>query len=321
MVERFQARDVLIPYGIFLAIILVAFVAPPLGMFVGMFTPVPLILVYLQRGKITGLVTITAVGLALLYLVGPQLAIAFIAAYGILAAAMAEATRLSFSFEKTLLFSALAPAVLTGLVIFIGITGKEESPLKYLENTLKEEAEEYIKVIEKSGETPENLKAIRKSVEDTAPIAARVFPSFILISSLVGAVINFLAVRYLWLRFYSREYFEGMDVSRWMLPDVMVWVLIAAIGSMLFGPGISQVAGMNLAIILLFLYFLQGLSVVTHILKTKAFPKWVWIVVFILIPLNPIFLGLVMGMGLFDIWMDFRKIRVTPPPDSMDSME
>ncbi|MEE8205938.1 MAG: DUF2232 domain-containing protein, partial [Nitrospinaceae bacterium] len=129
-----------------------------------MFTPVPLILVYLQRGKITGLVTITAVGLALLYLVGPQLAIAFIAAYGILAAAMAEATRLSFSFEKTLLFSALAPAVLTGLVIFIGITGKEESPLKYLENTLKEEAEEYIKVIEKSGETPENLKAIRKSV-------------------------------------------------------------------------------------------------------------------------------------------------------------
>ncbi len=321
MVERFQARDVLIPYGIFLAIILVAFLAPPLGMFVGMFTPVPLILVYLQRGKITGLVTITAVGLALLYLVGPQLAIAFIAAYGILAAAMAEATRLSFSFEKTLLFSALAPAVLTGLVIFIGITGKEESPLKYLENTLKEEAEEYIKVIEKSGETPENLKAIRKSVEDTAPIAARVFPSFILISSLVGAVINFLAVRYLWLRFYSREYFEGMDVSRWMLPDVMVWVLIAAIGSMLFGPGISQVAGMNLAIILLFLYFLQGLSVVTHILKTKAFPKWVWIVVFILIPLNPIFLGLVMGMGLFDIWMDFRKIRVTPPPDSMNSME
>jgi len=321
VVERFQARDVIIPYGIFLAIILAAFLAPPLGMFVGMFTPVPLILVYLQRGKITGLVTITAVGLALLFLVGPQLAIAFIAAYGIMAAAMAETTRLSFSFEKVLLFSALAPAVLTGLVIFAGIAGKEESPLKYLENTLKEEAEEYIKVIEKSGETPENLKAIRKSVEDTAPIAARVFPSFILVSSLVGAVINFLAVRYLWLRFYSREYFEGMDVSRWMLPDVMVWVLIAAIGSMLFGPGISQVAGMNLAIILLFMYFLQGLSVVTHILKKKAFPKWVWIVVFILIPLNPIFLGLVMGMGLFDIWMDFRKIRVTPPPDSMNSME
>ncbi|HKI49785.1 MAG TPA: DUF2232 domain-containing protein [Desulfobacteria bacterium] len=319
MVDRFQTRDVLIPYGIFLVIILVAFIAPPLAMFVGMFTPVPLILVYLQRGKMTGLVTITAVSLALLVLVGPQLAIAFIAAYGIMAAAMAETIRLSFSFEKIIGISALAPTVLTLLMLFIGLDGK--SSMKALEDTIRTEAESYIQVLEKAGETPENLKDIRKSVKATVPIAAKVFPTFILISALVGAITNFLAIRYLWLRFYTRQYFEGVDVSRWMLPDVMVWVLIASVGSMFFGPEISQVAGMNLAIILLFLYFLQGLSVVTHILKAKAFPKWAWVLIFVLIPLNPMFFGLVVGMGLFDIWVDFRKIRVTPPPDSMNSME
>ena len=321
MVDRIQARAFLIPYGIFLVIILVAFVVPPLGMFVAMFTPVPLILVYLQRGKVSGLITITGVGLALLVLVGPQLAIAFIGAYGIMAAAMAETTRLSFSFEKIILASALAPGALTLLILFIGLAGGEGSSMKALEETLRSEADSYIQVFEKSGETPEKLKDIRKSVEESIPIAARVFPSFILMSALMGAVINFLAVRYLWLRFYTRQYFEGMEVNRWMLPDVMVWVLIASIGSMFYGPEFSQVAGMNLAIILLFLYFLQGLSVVAHILKTKAFPKWVWIIVFILIPLNPMFFGLVVGMGLFDIWVDFRKIRVMPPPNSMDSME
>jgi uncharacterized protein YybS (DUF2232 family) len=320
VVDRYQARDVLIPYGIFLVIILVTFVAPPLGMLVGMLTPVPLILVYLQRGKIVGLITISAVGLALLFLVGPELAIAFIASYGLMAAAMAEATRLSFSFEKILLISTLVPAVLTLLLLFAGLAGEEGSSMKALEDTIKSAAEGYIQVLEKSGETPENLKIIRESVEGTIPIAARIFPSFVLISTLAGAVLNFLAVRYLWLRFYSRKYFEGMNVSRWMLPDVMVWVLIASIGSIFFGPGISRVLGMNLAIILVFLYFLQGLSVVTHILKAKAFPKWVWIIVFILIPLNPMFFGLVVGMGLFDIWVDFRKIRVTPP-DSMNSVE
>jgi uncharacterized protein YybS (DUF2232 family) len=321
VVDQFQARNALIPYGIFLVIIVLTFVAPPLGLIVGMFTPVPLILVYLQRGKITGLVTITGVALALLILVGPELAIAFVTAYGIMAAAMAESTRLSLSFEKIIGVSTLVPAVLTLLILFAGRAGGEGSSMKALEATIKDAADSYIQILEKSGETPENLKAIRKSVEDTAPMAARVFPSFILISTLVGVVINFLAVRYLWLRFYSREYFEGMDVSRWMLPDVMVWVLIAAIGSIFLGPEISHTAGMNLAIIFLFLYFLQGLSVVTHILKTKAFPKWVWVIVFILIPFNPLFLGLVMGMGLFDIWVDFRKIRATPPPDPMDSME
>jgi uncharacterized protein YybS (DUF2232 family) len=326
VVDQFQAKGALIPYGIFLVIIVVAFVAPPLGVFVGMFTPVPLVLVYLQRGKITGLITITGVGLALLVLVGPQLAIAFMAAYGIMAAAMAETTRLSFSFEKIVLISSLVPAVLTLLLLFLGLAGDNGSSMQTLEETFKKEAEKYIQVLEKSGETPEKIKEIRKAVEESVPTVVRVFPSFILISTLMGTLLNFLAVRYLWLRFYTRQYFEGVDVSRWMLPDVMVWVLIAAIGSIFFGPEISQVAGTNLTIILLFLYFLQGLSVVTHILKKKAFPKWVWVVVFVLVPLNALFLGLapmlmglVMGMGLFDIWVDFRKIRVTP--DSTSSVE
>jgi uncharacterized protein YybS (DUF2232 family) len=320
VVDRIQARDVLIPYGIFLVIIVVAFVAPPLGMIVGMFTPVPLILVYLQRGKVSGLITITGVGLALLFLVGPQLAIAFMVAYGIMAAAMAESTRLSFSFEKIILVSTLVPAVLTLLMLFLGLAGGEGSSMKALEDTLKEAAASYIQIIKESGESPENLKIIREFFEAGIPMTVRAIPSIILVNALIGAVVNFLTVRYLWLRFYTKQYFEGMDATLWMLPDVVVWGLIASIGSMFFGPEISQVAGMNLVIILLFLYFLQGLSVVAHIFKRKAFPKWVWIIAFILIPLNPMFFGLVMGMGLFDIWVDFRKIRVTPPT-SMNSME
>jgi len=313
VVDRYPARDVLIPYGIFLVIILVAFIAPPLGMIVGILTPVPLILVYLQRGKATGLITISAVALALLFLVGPELAIAFVAAYGLMAAAMAESTRLSFSFEKIILVSTLVPAIFALIMLFAGLAGEEGSSMEALEEAFKDAAEGYIQILEKSGETPENLEIIRNTVKDRAPIAARIIPSFILIGSLVGAVINFLAVRYFWLRFYSKQYFDGIDLSRWMIPDVIVWVLIASVGSIFLGPGISQALGMNLAIVLVFLYFLQGLSVVAHILKTKAFPKWVWIIVFILILLNPMFFGLVVGMGLFDIWADFRKIREAPP--------
>ncbi len=321
MVEPFQVRDVLLPYGIFLVIIMVSLVSPPLGVMAGVFIPVPLILVYLQRGKIVGLLTITAVALALMLTVGPQLAIAFVMAYGIMAAAMAEGTRLSLPFEKIVLFSALAPAVLTGLVMFAGMDDQEESSLKHLENILRQEAEGYIPVLEKTGESPESIKDFREFIDHAAPALARIFPAFILVSSLVGAVINFMAVRFLWLRFYSRKYFEGVEVGRWMLPDVLVWALIGGFVSLFLSGGFLQTVGMNLVFILLFLYFLQGLAVVAHILTAKAFPKWVWIIVFFLILLNPLFMGLVMGLGLFDIWVDFRKIRVTAPPDSMDSTE
>lgn len=309
------------PYGIFLGIIVIALVIPPLGMIVGIFTPVPLILVYLQRGKLTGMISITTVAVALWILVGPQLAIAFVTAYGIMAAAMAEATRMSLPYDKTILFSALAPMALTTLMIFLGMAGKDESPIKYLENTLRQEAEEYVQVLEKSGETPENVKAIRKAIGEMAPTLALIFPSFILVSSLVGAVINYLTVRFLWVKFYSRKYFEGEDVSRWMFPDALVWLLIGSVGALFFGEGLLRAIGMNLAFILLVLYLFQGLAIAVHILKAKAFPKWVWVIVFALILLQPMFMGLVMGIGLFDIWVDFRKIRNSASPDSTDTME
>ncbi len=321
MVERFQARDVLLPYGIFLAIFLVAWIIPPLGVVVGVLIPVPLILVYLQRGKLTGLISITVVAVALWILVGPQLALAFVSAYGIMADALAEGTRLSLPFEKTVLFSALAPAILTGLLVVMGMTGEEESLTQHLESLLQKEAAVFVQDLEKSGETPENIQAIRAAIDEMAPVLASIFPAFILVSSLVGALINFLAVRFLWLKFYSRKYFEGVDVVRWKFPDPLVWLLIGSVGALIVGEGLLRTAGLNLTIILLVLYVFQGLAVMVHFLTAKAFPKWVWVVVFALILFQPIFMGLVMGVGLFDIWVDFRKIRNGPPPDSMDAVD
>ncbi len=321
LVERFQARDVLLPYGIFLGILLVTWVIPPLGVIVGVLTPVPLILVYLQRGKLTGLITITVVAVALWILVGAQLAIAFVSAYGIMAAAMAEGTRLSLPFEKTVLFSALAPAILTGLLVAVSMAGQEESLSQHLESLLKKEAAGYVQELEKSGETPENIRAIRTAIDEMAPVLASIFPAFVLVSSLVGALINFLAVRFLWLKFYSRKYFEGVEVARWMIPDSLVWLLIGSVGALIVGEGLLRTAGLNLTVILLVLYLFQGLAVVAHFITAKAFPKWVWIVIFALLLFQPMFMGLVMGIGLFDIWVDFRKIRKAPPPNSMDAVD
>ena len=320
MVERFQPRDILLPYGIFLAIFLVAWIIPPLGVIVGVLIPVPLILVYLQRGKLTGLISIAGVAAALWILVGPQLAVAFVSAYGIMAAAMAEATRWSFPFEKIVLFSALAPALLTGLLV-VTMTDQEESLSQHLESLLKKEAAGYVQELEKSGETPENIKAIHATIDEMAPVLASIFPAFILVSSLVGALINFLAVRFLWLKFYSRKYFEGVEVARWMFSDSLVWLLIGSVGALIVGEGLLRTVGLNLTVILLVLYLFQGLAVVVHILTAKAFSKWVWIVIFALILFQPMFMGVVIGIGLFDIWVDFRKIRKTPPPGSMDAVD
>jgi uncharacterized protein YybS (DUF2232 family) len=57
------------------------------------------------------------------------------------------------------------------------------------------------------------------------------------------------------------------------------------------------------------IYFAQGMSIAIHFLKTRKVPIFLWLIFFILIFAQPILIGLIAGIGVFDIWVDFRKIR------------
>ena len=57
------------------------------------------------------------------------------------------------------------------------------------------------------------------------------------------------------------------------------------------------------------LYFLQGLAVVSSFLQRKKYPPaikgLIYLLVFILNPLPMI----ITGVGVFDLWIDFRRPR------------
>ena len=57
------------------------------------------------------------------------------------------------------------------------------------------------------------------------------------------------------------------------------------------------------------IYFTQGLSIVVYFLKARNVQVFFWFVLFILIFVQPLLIGLVAGLGVFDIWADFRKLR------------
>ena len=79
--------------------------------------------------------------------------------------------------------------------------------------------------------------------------------------------------------------------------------------ALFLGQGIVAEVGMNLFVMMMVVYFAQGMSIVIHFLKARKVPVFLWFVLFILIFVQPILIGLIAGMGVFDIWVDFRKIR------------
>jgi uncharacterized protein YybS (DUF2232 family) len=62
-------------------------------------------------------------------------------------------------------------------------------------------------------------------------------------------------------------------------------------------------------IILLFLYLLQGLSIVQFFCRKKNIPRYLRALFYALIVIYQYLLVFISAIGLFDIWVDFRKMN------------
>ncbi|MGP0564601.1 MULTISPECIES: DUF2232 domain-containing protein [unclassified Nitrospina] len=315
MNDPLTPRDLFLPFGILLVILLLGTLVPPLGVVGGIFVPVPLILIYLRYGKQVGLVSIALVFVAVLMMMGMKQAILFVTEYAVVAAILGETVRLGFPFQRSVLFAALGSIALSAMMILVISAGQELSLTQLFEQEFRKGADQYIQSLEGADGKPENKQMLEEMADRVVHMFALSFPALLAIGSLFATTLNYLAVRWVWLRFYRLGgLFENADLTRLMIPDNWVWFFIVGTGCAVLGEGYLQALGLNLFIVLGGLYFLQGLAIFLHILKEKSIPKFFWYLAFLLIFTQPLLIGLVGGLGLFDIWVDFRKIR-TPLPE------
>jgi uncharacterized protein YybS (DUF2232 family) len=79
---------------------------------------------------------------------------------------------------------------------------------------------------------------------------------------------------------------------------------------MLLIPGSSlKMLGLNGLLVLLTVYFLQGIAVVSYYFEKKKFPRALRLFLYTLIALQQFILLLIVGLGLFDMWLNFRKLK------------
>ncbi len=122
-------------------------------------------------------------------------------------------------------------------------------------------------------------------------------------------MVNYYATRFLWERIYGPELFHPARFSEWVVPDQTVWVFIAS-GALYFLAGdVLSIIGMNLFFLVLVVYFFQGLAILIYFLESRNVPVFFWILIFFVIVFQPLLIGAGMGLGIFDSWMDLRKLR------------
>lgn len=307
-----QIKDILLPVGSVLAIFFIALLFPAFGVIVGILSPVPLVLIHLRRGREVGLISAGLVLLAILLTMGGKYAAFFFAEYVAMAVILAETIRLQFPLDKSIFLAAFGSAALS-LILLLAVFSDSDVPMEdFIRQQLSTHFEQSMEAFKAAGKSQEEMDSMKGFFESASQSLAALYPAFILLGSLFGTVVNYAAARFLWIRFYGQSPFFAGRFSEWLLPDFCIWLVIFSAGVLFLPEGASRAVGLNVFILMLVIYCLQGLAVTVHFLASKNIPVFLWIPLLILVLAQPPLIGILIGLGLFDLWVDFRKLRLTP---------
>jgi hypothetical protein len=101
------------------------------------------------------------------------------------------------------------------------------------------------------------------------------------------------------------------NLHAWQAPAWLIWVLIVA-GFGLFAPSDDVVlVARNVFVVVLAGYFCQGLAIVSYYLQRLQLPTGLRVASYLLIGFQQVVAGVVLMLGVFDFWGDFRRLSVS----------
>ncbi len=310
MAESPDVKSSFLPIGFVLFLFLVSILVPPLGVILGLLAPTPMILVYLQRGKQAGLITVALILAVVLILAGTQHAIIFFAEYAALAVVMAEALRAHFPIEKCVLFSALSSLALSCFFLFLAASEGQTTVTEIFQQQIAPVMDQSLDAMKEMDKPENEIAEMAGFMEKMSQTMAASFPAIIAIGSLLTASVNYALTALLWKRIApgSTAYQFGKFI-RWSSPEQFIWPFIISAGlTFLPDTGLGGF-GLNVFIVMLAIYFMQGLAILYHFLESKRVPVFLWPLAILFVFIQPMFMGLIVGLGLFDLWVDFRKVK------------
>lgn len=206
----------------------------------------------------------------------------------------------------TTLLTALANLV--GVLVLLWILSPAGmGPIAYLERQVAaqvHELEQWPARLGPPGQEATWATEAARFVVATLRVAA---PGMLALGIFAGAVANYAIARLCLRRRYGFRPFAQEAV-----PDHLVWGAIGAGVLLASREERLEAAGLNLLLVLMPLYVIQGLAVFRHFFQRIGLPRLLQVVSFGLLAMQPLLLVAVSCVGLSDLWIDFRKIRQAP---------
>jgi uncharacterized protein YybS (DUF2232 family) len=162
---------------------------------------------------------------------------------------------------------------------------------------------------EEMGLPAKNLDMISDAIEKIEYVLVRIIPAIVIVSTLFVTWTSILLARPV----FKAGNLVCPDFGRlnhWKAPEYLVWVVITC-GVMLALPDKTiKIFGLNGLLVLITIYFFEGIAIVSFYFEKKKMPRTLKTILYTLIAIQQVAVLIVIGLGFFDTWFDFRKLGV-----------
>jgi uncharacterized protein YybS (DUF2232 family) len=278
------------------------------GSVLAFLVPWPVAWLTLRRGAVPGIVATGLVALVLAWAGGPLVGGFYLVQFGIGSVAVSLMLRSGRSWDQAV--GAGAGISVSGLACGLCVAAAMQGghPLAMTDSWARAEVERAVAALQTSGMAPELARQGETLIRELGDKLVQLYPAMVIV--VIGAVMLVLAA---FLMRYGRQ--RGLLMNRnpfqlWKVPENLIWTLIGSGAGVLFLDGPLQRVAWNLVIVVLTIYFMQGVAIMRFFFEQKRVAPVLRSVGYFLVVASYPLRILVTGVGVFDLWIDFRKPRI-----------
>jgi uncharacterized protein YybS (DUF2232 family) len=291
-----------------LVIFSISVLMPVVGFVFSVFIPLPILVYRAKLGRWLGVVVLL-ITIAVMGLVagGLTMDVFFFSGLMLLGFSLSEMFEKELSVEMTVA-AACGIVLATGLAAILVYSAVSNTGVIHLVSTyVTANLELSLKLYRDIGIPQETIDAISGSLDRIQYVLVRLLPSLAAASTLFVAWTNLIAARPIMARFGVAVPDFGR-LNRWRAPDPLVWGVIGCGIIMLLPATGIRLIGLNGLMVLLTIYFIQGIAIVSFFFEKKKLPRPFRAALYTLIAFQQLLLLVIICIGLFDMWINFRKI-------------
>jgi uncharacterized protein YybS (DUF2232 family) len=304
------SKDIISGIAITTFIFAISIYMPIIGFFSALFIPLPTLFYRSKLGRVKG---------AAVPILACMLMIAFIGKISIdtllfmellfLGFVLSELVELKLSIEKTMLY-ACGSVIFTGTIATIIFSNIYDIQIySFVTEYVKKNLELTLTLYENMDVSQESIHMLSNSFESIQYVLVRIIPALVVSSTFFISWTSLLLAKPL---LANRKLFYPSygSLRLWKAPEYLVWGIIGCGLILLLPDKTIKIFGLNGLLILMTIYFFQGIAIVSFYFEKKKFPRTLRFILYSFIALQQVILLVVIGLGFFDIWLNFRKLGV-----------